>query len=70
LSIANRIPEQTPIVDWNALPLLLNEKKTSNLLGVSLSYLRKSRSEGTIRDRTIEACLAMRLRFERYLWVY
>jgi hypothetical protein len=52
LTIANRIPEQTPIVDCGTLQLLLDEKKAARLLGVSLSYLRKSRCEGTIRDRT------------------
>jgi hypothetical protein len=39
-------------VDYGALQLLLDEKKTARLLGVSLSYLRKSRGDGTIRGRT------------------
>jgi hypothetical protein len=32
--------------------LLLDEKQTARFLGVSLSYLRKSRSEGTPGART------------------
>jgi hypothetical protein len=52
MSIANRIHEQTPNVDCSSLQLLLDEKKAARLLGVSLSYLRKSRCDGTIRDRT------------------
>jgi hypothetical protein len=35
-----------------ALPLLLDEHKTAAFLGVSLSYLRKSRCEGTVGNRT------------------
>jgi hypothetical protein len=38
--------------DWNSPQLLLDEKKAARLLGVSLSYLRKSRCDGTIRGRT------------------
>jgi hypothetical protein len=34
------------------MQLLLDEKKAARLLGVSLSYLRKSRGDGTIRGRT------------------
>ena len=34
------------------LPLLLSEKQTSALTGLSLSFLRKSRSEGTRKGRT------------------
>ncbi|MDR1514981.1 MAG: helix-turn-helix domain-containing protein [Synergistaceae bacterium] len=52
MSIANRVREQTPTVDCGALQLLLDEKKAARLLGVSLSYLRKSRCDGTIRERT------------------
>ena len=36
----------------STLPLLLSESVTSTLLGVSMSYLRKSRSEGKILNRT------------------
>jgi predicted DNA-binding transcriptional regulator AlpA len=35
-----------PFVDWDALPLLLNEKEAAIALGVSVSFLRKSRCEG------------------------
>jgi hypothetical protein len=49
MRIASRDPE---LINWNALPLLLGEKETANILGVSLSYLRKSRCEGTRRGRT------------------
>jgi hypothetical protein len=48
----NRVQNQSFPVDWNSLELLLDEKKAARLLGVSLSYLRKSRCEGTVRDRT------------------
>ena len=43
LPAANATPE---------MPLLLDEKRTALYLGVSLSYLRKSRSEGAPRGRT------------------
>ena len=33
-------------------PLLLDEKQTARILGVSLSFLRKSRSEGAPGGRT------------------
>jgi hypothetical protein len=39
-------------VDCGTSQLLLDEKKAARLLGVSLSYLRKSRCDGTIRGRT------------------
>lgn len=52
MSIANRVREQTPTAEWNSLQLLLDEKKAARLLGTSLSYLRKSRCEGTIQGRT------------------
>ena len=34
------------------MPLLLTEKQTAQFLGVSLSYLRKARSEGAPGKRT------------------
>jgi hypothetical protein len=52
VSIANRILAEAPSVDRNSLQLLLDEKKAARMLGVSLSYLRKSRCEGTVHDRT------------------
>ena len=36
----------------NSLPLLLDEKAAAQYLGVSVSYLRKSRSEGSPGKRT------------------
>jgi len=36
----------------NDFPLMLNEKEAASMLNVSISYLRKSRSEGAIRNRT------------------
>ena len=52
MSITNRVREQAPTADWGSLQLLLDEKKAAHLLGTSLSYLRRSRSEGMIRGRT------------------
>lgn len=34
-------------VDWNNLPLLLGEKDAAVITGLSLSFFRKSRCEGT-----------------------
>jgi hypothetical protein len=45
---------------WDTKPRLLSEKQAAVLLGVSLSYLRKSRSEGTHHKRT-EAPLFVRV---------
>ena len=44
--------ELPPADEWNALPMMLNEKQASVMLGVSLSFLRKSRCEGLLRKRT------------------
>ncbi len=38
--------------DGTELPLLLDENRTSEYLGVSLSFLRKGRSEGAPGGRT------------------
>jgi len=38
-----------PTVNWIALPLLLNEVEAADALGVSVSFLRKSRCEGCRR---------------------
>ena len=40
------------IFDTMEQPLLLDEKRAARILGVSLSFLRKSRSEGAPGDRT------------------
>ena len=44
--------QPTASVDATSLSLLLDEKQAAKFLGVSLSYLRKSRSEGAPGDRT------------------
>ena len=38
--------------DAEELPLLINEKQASKYLGVSLSFLRKARSDGSPGGRT------------------
>ena len=50
--ISQRINDNQHPIDTTGLPLLLNEHQAAELLGVSLSYLRKARSEGTRKDRT------------------
>ena len=35
-----------PAVEWERLPLMLDETKAAAVLGVSVSFLRKSRCEG------------------------
>jgi hypothetical protein len=35
-----------PIVEWENLPLMLDETKAAAVLGLSVSFLRKSRCEG------------------------
>ena len=37
---------EIPALDIEGSPLLVDEKRAAQLLGVSLSYLRKSRCEG------------------------
>lgn len=37
---------------WDSLPFLLDEKAAAKSLGVSISFLRKSRSEGCRKSRT------------------
>lgn len=51
IKITDRIG-QLPSIDWDRLPLLLDEHPAAQALGVSVSYLRKSRSEGTRNGRT------------------
>lgn len=41
-----------PPIDWSRLPLLLGEKETAAVTGLSVSFLRKSRCEGTRGNRT------------------
>lgn len=55
MSIKSKIVEMPPVIDWQSLPLMLDEKQAVAVLGaqvVSLSFLRKSRSEGTRKNRT------------------
>jgi hypothetical protein len=52
VAIRNRIAEQPPKSDDEKLPLLFTEKMASKFLGVSLSFLRKGRSEGKHHKRT------------------
>lgn len=46
MTVKTRIAQNPPIIDTNNLPLLLDEFQTAKLLGVSVSFLRKSRCEG------------------------
>lgn len=52
VTIRARIASQPPTVNKDVLPLLVDEHRAAELLGVSLSFLRKSRSEGTRKNRT------------------
>ena len=47
-----RVQPKTNVDTTSSLSLLLDEKQAARYLGVSLSYLRKSRSEGAPGDRT------------------
>ena len=46
MTVQNRIAANPPTVDMANMPLLLDEFQAARCLGVSISYLRKSRSEG------------------------
>jgi hypothetical protein len=48
----SHIPHEIPDKFWDTKPRLLDEKQAAVLIGVSLSYLRKSRCEGTHHKRT------------------
>jgi hypothetical protein len=48
MTIKNRKLPQIP----DGLPMFLDEKQVARVSGLSLSFLRKSRSEGTRRNRT------------------
>ena len=52
MTIERRMTTSPPSVAWDSLPLLLNEKEAAALLGVSVSFLRKSRCEGALKGRT------------------
>lgn len=47
MTVKKRITDNPPTIDINSLPMLLKESEASKLMGVSISYLRKSRCEGT-----------------------
>ena len=52
MTIAKRIANQTPDFNEGNSPLLIKEKDAAERLGVSVSYLRKSRCEGTRKRKT------------------
>ena len=52
MTIAKRIANRTPDLGKGNAPLLIKEKEAAERLGVSLSYLRKSRCEGTRGRKT------------------
>jgi uncharacterized protein (DUF2062 family) len=41
MSIKRRVADTPPTTDWEPLQMLIDEKKTASLLGVSLSYLHQ-----------------------------
>jgi hypothetical protein len=47
-----RVKEALPLVDWDRLPLMLNETEAAAVLGVSISFLRKGRCDGLLKHRT------------------
>ena len=51
MTVRKRIAANPPGLP-HPLPQLLNEAQTSSYIGLSLSYLRKSRSTGAIKGRT------------------
>jgi hypothetical protein len=46
MTLQSRIEKLPPAVEWDKLPLMLDEAKAAVVLGVSVSFLRKSRCEG------------------------
>ncbi|GHS85518.1 hypothetical protein AGMMS49957_01710 [Synergistales bacterium] len=52
MTIKSRIATQPIAADWSNMPLMLNEKETAIIIGVSLSFLRKARCEGQTGNRT------------------
>ena len=52
MAIKNRVSKKPLSVDPKATPLLLNEEQTAGEIGVSVSYLRKSRSTGVLKHKT------------------
>ncbi len=46
MTVKNRMEKTQAASNWDALPLLLDEAEAADILGVSVSFLRKSRCEG------------------------
>jgi predicted DNA-binding transcriptional regulator AlpA len=46
MTVASRVMKTPPVVEWDKLPLMLDETKAAAVLGVSVSFLRTSRCEG------------------------
>ena len=65
--VSKKIAERPPVAVQNVAeaPLLLTERSAALLLGVSVSFLRKSRCEGALRGRT-EAPPFIRIRGRIY----
>jgi hypothetical protein len=47
-----RLHVREAVEDVGGLPELLSDVEVAKLIGVSLSYLRKSRSSGRLKNRT------------------
>ena len=52
MTIAKRIVNQPSNLGDGSIPLLLSEKEAALFLGVSVSFLRKSRCDGALKGRT------------------
>jgi hypothetical protein len=46
MTVQSRMEKLPPVVNWDTLPLMLDETKAAAVLGTSISFLRKSRCEG------------------------
>ena len=53
MTVKNRLAKNPPAIDERNLPLLLTECEAAKLIGTSISYLRKSRCEGTQKPNEI-----------------
>jgi hypothetical protein len=52
MRVNTRVSKMPPAVEWEKLPLLLDEDATASSLGVSKSYLRKGRCSGALKHQT------------------
>jgi len=52
MTLRKRIANQSSIIGSNTVPMLLDERDAAKYLGVSVSYLRKGRCQGTLRHET------------------